>query len=483
MKTSPMKHQVVGAAALRAAPEFFALGAEQGTGKTWMLLNDAEEQFNAGAIDALFVVAPKGVHTNWVRREIPKHLSVPTQATYWLSGGGKRRMAAVERLLRQDPGDELLVLAMNVDAVNTTSGFEVAKRFLKRYRCMMVVDESQRIKNPAAGRTKRVHTLGEMAVSRRIASGTLVANNPLDLFSQYEFLRPGLLGTTSYRAFTAEFAELLPDNHALVRQIKARSRGRGSPQVIKRDAEGAPVFRNIQKLRGLISPHTYRVLKKDCLDLPEKIYQTHYFELSASQRRLYESVKEEMRYHREDGSIDVFTALTAINKLRQVTSGFIMLDGEASALDASDRLAALRGVLEDVSGQVIVWASFREELAQISHALRDMGVVQYHGGTSTADREEAVDAFQRGAEGARVFVANPAAGGTGLTLTAASTVVYYSNSFSLEERVQSEDRCHRIGTRKPVVYIDLVAQDTIDERIAAALQSKSLVAGQVLDGL
>src|SRR5690606_10545046 len=120
---------------LLAAPEFYALGAEQGTGKTWMLLNDAERQFESGNIDALFVIAPKGVHINWVRREIPTHLSVANQTAYWLSGGGKKRRAAVDRLLRQEPGEELLVLTMNVDAVNTKDGFDIASKFLKRFRC------------------------------------------------------------------------------------------------------------------------------------------------------------------------------------------------------------------------------------------------------------------------------------------------------------------------------------------------------------
>src|SRR5690606_34014729 len=113
---------------------------------------------------------------------------------------------------------------------------------------------------------------------------------------------------------------------------------------------GTLVFRNLEKLRALIAPHTYRVLKKDCLDLPEKIYQTHYFELTPAQRKLYDAVKEDMRYHREDGAIDTFTALTAINKLRQVTSGFILVEGEAAHLDASARLTALREALEDVEG-------------------------------------------------------------------------------------------------------------------------------------
>lgn len=481
MKTTPMEHQKEGERRLLAAPNYYALGAEQGTGKTWMLLNDAENQFNAGRIQGLFVVAPKGVHTNWVRREIPTHLSVPHQAEYWLSGAGKKQMARLERLLRQDPGEELMVLTMNVDAVNTKGGFEFATKFMRRFKCMMVIDESQRIKNPAAKRTKRIMSLAPLAVSRRIASGTLVANSPLDLFGQYEFLRNGILGTTSHRAFTAEYAELLPDNHRLVQEIRSRARG-GNPQVIKRDRFGNPVYRNLEKLQRLMAPHTFRVLKADCLDLPEKIYQTHYFDLTPAQKRLYDSVKDDMRYHRADGEIDTFTALTLINKLRQLTSGFIMVEGEPTELrEAKPRMDALQDLVEDIDGQIIIWASFREELRQISEMLAEHGVVQYHGGINAKEREEAVDKFQSGE--ARIFVANPAAGGTGLTLTAAKTVIYYSCSFSLEERLQSEDRCHRIGTRHPVVYIDMVATDTIDERIANALQTKEAVAAKILDGL
>lgn len=478
MKTEPMKHQTTGLQRLAAAPEYYALGAEQGTGKTWMLLADAERQFTSGRITGVLIIAPKGVHVNWVRREIPRHLSAPHRAEFWLSGAGKRHTRRLERLLSTEPGT-LAIAAMNVDAVNTKGGHDYALRFLRLFRTMLIVDESQRIKNPAAKRTRKVLGLGELARSRRIASGTLVANSPLDLFSQYEFLASGLLGTTSFRAFTAEYAELLPANSPLLQNIKAKGR-RGTPQIVKRDKNGAPVFRNLDKLQRLIAPHTFRVLKKDCLDLPEKVYQTHYFDLTPAQRRVYERVREDMRWEREDGAIDTFTALTLINKLRQVTSGFILVDGAAAQLrEAGPRLEALKELMKDLSGQVIVWASFREELRQIARELHHWGVVSYHGGTSAAEREEAIEAFQSGR--ARVFVGNPAAAGVGLTLTAATTAIYYSCSFSLEERSQSEDRCHRIGTHAPVVYIDLVARDTIDERIAAALQAKAGVAQEILN--
>lgn len=488
VKTKPMAHQKIGRARLAKHPDVYALGCEQGTGKTWMLLADAERQYAAGAISGLLVIAPKGVHVNWVLREIPKHMSTEHVAEFWLSGASQKHKRRLERLLQTE--DALAILAINVDAVNTPNGMKFAHRFLTHFRCMIVVDESQRIKNPKSKRTQRTILLGEQAVSRRISSGTIIANSPLDLFGQFEFLRPGLLGTTSYRAFTSEFADVLPAYHPLVQHIleeqakKNKNKGgfRGTPQIIRQDEKGNKVYRNLDKLRKLIKPLTYRVLKSECLDLPEKIYQTHYFELTSPQRRTYERVAEEMRFIRDDGDIDLFTAMTLLMKLRQITSGFILVDGEATELkESGPRLAALKEIVEDAEGSIIVWASFREEIRQVVKALRSLGVVQYHGGTSTKDRTEAVDSFQSGE--ARIFIAHPAAGGLGLTLTAASVVIYYSSSFSLEERIQSEDRAHRIGTRHNVVYIDLVARETVDERIAAALQKKAIVAAEILNGL
>lgn len=394
--------------------------------------------------------------------------------------------------MKIEPGEKLAVLAMNIDGINTPHGYSFAAKFLKHFRTMMVIDESQRIKNIDAKRTAKAIKLGKLAASRRIASGTLIADRgPLDTFAQFEFLAPGagLLGTNSYRAFAAEYAELLKADHPVMQEIKRRADRRKpgmgkhtNPPLIKKDELGRPIYRNLEKLQRLMSPYTFRVLKRDCLDLPEKIYQTQYFDLTPAQQRVYEHIKENKRYMRDDGEIDAFTALTVLNKLRQVTSGFIMVEGEATELkESGPRLDALEEVVQDTDGKVIVWASFREEIRQIAERLAAYGCVQYHGGVGPKDREAAIEAFQEGE--ARVFIANPAAGGVGLTLTAANTAIYYSCSFSLEDRLQSEDRCHRIGTHEPVVYIDLVARDTVDERIAAALQAKEGVATQILEGL
>lgn len=486
MKTTGMNHQIIGLGRLAANPVYYALACEQGTGKTWMLLADAERQFQADHIEGLLVVAPNGVHTNWVRREIPTHLSIPSIAAHYKSGASKKLVARVERVINERECDELAVLTINIDALNTKNGLNVCKRFLTRHRCMMVIDESQKIKNPTAARTKKATLLGDMAVSRRIASGTMLSNGPSDVYSQYHFLKPGLLGTRSYRAFVSQYNVILPPDHPVVMKAKERSRfGNAEPQILATDpVTGQPKTRNLDKLSALMAPYTYRVLKKDCLDLPDKIYQTHYFELSPKQRALYNQVKEELRYERPDGEIDLYTALTLGTKLRQVTSGFIMIDGQAHLIPAAEnpRLAAYLALREDIEGAVITWAHYRAEIAMIVKALRAQGrtVVEYHGGIKGPEREAAIDAIQSGR--ATDIVMN-SAGATGITLTAAETALYYSHDYVLENRQQGEDRNHRIGTKSNVLYVDLVAEDTIDERIAAALQSKALTAKVVMDAL
>lgn len=485
MKTEPMAHQVLGVQRLKANPKFFALAADQGTGKTRMLLEDIEHQHKTGLITAALVIAPKGVHINWVRREVPIHMSVPVQTDFWVSGAGVRRKQRRERLL--GACDELIIFAMNIDALNTKDGVAYAEKFLHAHNAMMIVDESSRIKSGSAGRTKAAISLGRMATSRRIASGTMIAQSPLDVFYQFEFLAPGgrLLGTTSYRSFVAEFAEVLPTNHPLVRHAAARSRFGTAPQIIKTDADtGRPIFRRLEKLQQLMSPYTFRVLKTDCLDLPEKIYKTFYYDLEPGQRAIYEVAEKQLRYERESGDIDKYTALTKVTKLQQIVSGFIKTaDGLQSVSKGNPRLALLKDTIEDLEGQFIIWAIYRHEIEQIAALLSDLGIqtVEYHGGVAEKDRELAIDTFQSGQ--ARAFLGHAQAAGIGLTLTNASTAIYYSCGYSLELRLQSEDRCHRIGTKHSVVYIDLAAMDTIDEKIVAALQSKSDVAAAIVNGL
>lgn len=490
MKTVGMTHQLEGLARLEGK-RYFGLFCEQGTGKTWIGLADAERAFGLDKIDGLLVIAPKGVHTNWTRREIPMHVSAPVKVAAYRAGS-KPAIRSVHAL-QTEAGDKLRILAINIDALNHKEGFGLARRFLATHRAMMIVDESHRIKTPSAGRTKRTLALGRLAVARRIATGTPLTNAPPDLYSQFEFMRPGLLKTDSYRAFVARYAELLPDDHHLMRHITtrmkqtnrwaARAMEAGTwqpPQLYARDHDGAPRWRNLDELRELILPHTFRVLKKDCLDLPEKIYQTRYFDLNVDQQRVYDRVERELIIEVGEDLLSVH-ALAARMKLQQITSGFVNIEGEPVYVSEDNpRLALLKEVIEDQQGPFIVWARFREELASIMRLLVEMGIpaVEYHGDTKDKARDEAVDGFQAGRY--RAFVGQPGAGGIGLTLTAAESAIYYSNDFNYGTREQSEDRCHRKGTVKHVVYIDLCATDTVDEGIAAALQRKAATAAEVL---
>ena len=486
MKTNPMAHQLVGRERLRSS-RYFALAAEQGTGKTWMMMDDMEWLKENGHADAALVIAPRGVHTNWVLREIPRHMSMDVKADYYLSGASKAKMAKIEAIC-ESTSDAFRVLSINFDAFITKKGREIAERFMRSGKVAVYVDESSRIKNLSAKRTEAIIEVGKLAVVRRIASGTMISNNPLDLFAQFEFLKPEgkILGTTSYRSFVAEFAEVLPKDSAMVKKIMEERKLRYAPQIIARDALGRQKFKNLEKLRGMISPFTYRVLKSECLDLPEKIYQTAYYELTPQQTILYAELKQRLRFYKESGDLETFTKLTVSGKLQQILAGFIMFDGEVTKLmpfDENPRMQLLKEVVEDVEGQFIVWAHYREEIQQISDLLNSLGIsnVQYHGGVSTKDREIAVDSIQNGS--IRAFVGQPVAGGIGLTLTNAETTIYYSNSYNLEVRLQSEDRNHRIGTRNNVVYIDLCAAGTVDEKITNALQYKEDVAMAVMNNL
>lgn len=461
----------------------FGLFCEQGTGKSVILLAEAERYFERNIINGMLVVAPNGVHTNWVKREIPKHLSCRHSAVAYRSG----QKAAINKVeaWSKDRTHELRILTINIEAVNTEKGFALCKEFLTTHSAMLVMDESDRMKNPNTGITKRMLALAPYATVRRAATGTPVNNNPADVFTQFKFLSPGteLLGTNSYRAFVAEYAELLHEKHPLVEHIikKQKNKRVPAPQIVAKNPDGTPRWRNLDRLAELIEPHSFRVTKAECLDLPEKIYKTHFFQLNNTQRAAYDQMEQSFYLMMEDEIITA-TKLTALLKLQQITSGFVLHEGDALYIeDKQPRMTALQEVIKDVRGQFIVWARFKEELFAASAlcSAMDIPYVRYDGSVSRKARDKAVDGFQSGE--ARAFIGQPQAGGVGLTLTAAETVVYVSNDFSMRTRNQSEDRAHRIGTKNPVVYIDIVAEDTIDERIAQALQDKTNLAAAILD--
>lgn len=488
MKTEGMKHQLEGLEFLNGR-RWGGLFCEQGTGKTWILLADAERCYKEGKIDAVVVIAPNGVHTNWTRREIPKHLSGPYKAWAYRSG----RTLEGFRTIMKDGAPSLKILTINIDAILHKEGFSVVVQFMKGRRVMLIIDESHRIKGQKTTTTKRAQKLGLLATCRRISTGTPLTNSPQDLYPQFEFLKPGFW-RKDFRSFTARYAKLMPDHTGIMRHIAARQAAQSSwvrraqangtwkgPQMVQKDSRGRKIWRNLDELTTLLEPHTFRRLKKDCLDLPDKIYRTIDFELTPSQKAAYDHIQEQ-HFLEVGGDLLEVTGLTARIKMQQITSGFVLFpDGRAEYIaDGNPRLAALRDIIEDQSGQYIIWAHFKEEIRAICAMLTELEITncQYHGDVSKTDRELAVDGFQEGKF--EVFVGQPASGGVGLTLTKAERAIYYSQSYNWGVRAQSEDRNHRIGTEKSILYITLAAIGTIDQDIADALEHKEETAEIVL---
>ena len=540
-RIEPYEHQYRALEFVEGKP-YYALLMEQGTGKTLVEIVDYARRFVNGQLDGALVEAPNGVQANWVRRELPRHwpVEVPYAAAAWSSGMSKAETERMKEFLQPNEGRAFRILTMNYESLNTETGYAAAIAFLASLgpKAGMTGDESQRFKTPGAGRTKKILKLKPLAPAlRSIMSGTPIVKCPWDAFSQFSFLSDAILGTTSYTAFKAEYARLLPPGHGLLRHIEMRLRpgiearnayrvqhilgseeraaalkeivdrelSFKAPQIVERDpTTGLPLWRNLDRLDRLLDAWSFRVLKKDCLDLPEKVYSTTLFQMTATQRRAYEKLRDELRLELEDGDIAPVQRLGALTKLSQITSGYFLVPGtdvqqRIMPLEKNPKVAVFLEELEtclENGESIIVWARFQAELQDIARILQEKAskapeaekgwwtFAEYHGqiGSKTA-RQAAIDDFEAGR--ARIFLSQQAAGGTGLTLIAAAslarsmTVVYYSNTFGGEDRWQSEDRAHRIGQEKTVRYIDICAEDSIDETVQLALRAKVDVAAMI----
>jgi SNF2 family DNA or RNA helicase len=444
----------------------YALLLEMGTGKSKILLDTIALLYASGRITGALIVAPKGVVGNWIDGQIPAHLcdKIPRTVLLWGAEQTKINVQAQARLT-SCPG--LAVLAMNVEALATVRGQEYAARFLRARPCLMAIDESTTVKNPSAQRTRAAIKLGRLAAYRRIMSGTPVTRSPLDLYSQAQFLAPGLLDHSSFFSFR--------NRYAILRQRRMGTRSFA-------EITG---YHRLDELRAKIERWSSRVMKSDCLDLPAKVYVTRAVELSAEQRRAYDQMRRDSVALLASGDVASATVvITQILRLHQICCGHLPVEGGGVVALPHHRLDELMHILDETSGRVIIWATYRHDIHAIEAAIASVygreAVVSYFGDTGEEARSFARDAFQDPASPVRYFVGQPRTGGYGLTLTAASAVIYYSNSFDLEIRLQSEDRAHRIGQTQSVTYIDLMARGTVDERIVEALRAKLSLAGQVL---
>jgi SNF2 family DNA or RNA helicase len=467
----------------------FALLAEMGTGKTATMIYNMVDLWLEQKLTDVLIFAPNGVHSNWTRLEIPKHVPdyfMYTMATWSanLNWAGQRKL---KKLMEKESSTEnVRILAMNWESIQTKRGFEIAKKFcIGSNKLMIICDESDNIKNPEIKRTKALFTLKTFSKYRRIMTGTPVNNSPFDVFSQFSFLDEKILGTRSFISFKKRFSEQVDNNSVLVEAIRGKTGS--TPFIVAKGQDGKPKYKNLDVLAKMIAPYSFRILKEECLDLPKKVYKTIDFELTPEQKKFYKTVEEECRVVFE-GDTTVLNKLTALLKLSQITSGYCVIPGMDEPIRISGgnpKLDLLEEWVEKIiknGEKVIIWARFRIEIKDIVARLKKLKgahIVEYHGGTSKNDREFAIDSFENGES--NIFVGSQQAGGSGITLIAASYVIYFSNNFKLRDRLQSEDRAHRIGQTKSVVYINLCATDTIDEYIINSLMNKKDIAEEILD--
>jgi len=354
---------------------------------------------------------------------------------------------------------------MNVDAFSTSKGVEFAAKFLRCHRTMMAIDESTTIKNPDAKRSKHICSLGQYAKYKRILTGSPVTKSPLDLYKQCEFLGEGLLDFTSYYAFRTRYAIL-----------KTMNFGSHSAKV--------PVgYKNLQELSDKIALFSDRVLKEDCLDLPDYTYQKRIIQLSKEQQKIYDQMKNVALAQMDGKLMTTSTALVQLMRLQQITCGHFKADDGTLKIIKNERVNALMDILEEVEGKAIIWAHWRHDIDSIVKAIEKEypgSVMTYYGSTSTEDRAKAIKAIQDPNSKIRFLVGTPQTGGYGITLTEANVMIYYSNGYDLEKRTQSEARINRIGQKRKMTYIDIICEKTVDERIVKALRKKINIASEVM---
>ena len=464
-KTKPFDHQLK-ALEMSWDKKVFAYFMEMGVGKSKVLIDNIAMLYDKGNINGVLIVAPKGVYKNWFDSEIPTHIPdhVEKKMVLWQSNITASKQKELDVLFKTD--EDLHVLIMNVEAFSTKKGTQFAKKFLSCHTTLMAIDESTTIKSPTANRTKSIIDLGRDVKYKRILTGSPVTKSPLDLFTQCYFLDPWLLEQQSYYAFKTKYA--------ITKRI----------HVGARSVEIVVGYRNLGELSDKLKPFSYRILKDDCLDLPEKTFMKRIVRLTDEQEKVYKQMKQLALAELNGKLVTTASVLTQLMRLHQITSGhFVANDGTTQILK-NERLDELINVLNEIEGKAIIWAHYRYDIQIIVEALKkefgEKSVVTYYGDTSQDDRQKAIRDIQDKDSPVRFLVGTPQTGGYGITLTGANTMIYYSNGYDLEKRQQSEARIDRIGQTRYMTYIDIICENTVDEKIVEALRKKVNIASKVM---
>lgn len=443
--------------------EYFGLFFEVGCGKSRTLIEMLEQRFwVAGRVLKTVILTPLIVVENF-KREFEQYGQLSKGKVLALTGPMDRRLKDFR--IKAQNGNYILIT--NYEMLYNTA---LCQEIFQWKPEVFVADEVHRLKDPKTKRTKRATNLADICMYRFGLSGTPILNTQLDLFSQIRILDGGKTFGKNFFVFRSQYF------------YDANSGRRGThsyfPMWLPRPGIDAELQRRIQ-------PFTMRVLKKDALDLPELVRKDFLVDLGSEQERAYCSMKKDFIAFLNDKACVASMALTKALRLQQIVSGFIKME-DASEICFQDlpRLAALQTLLEDITptAKVIVWACFKKNYEMIENICKQLkvGYAMLHG--ETTDKQVQIDTFQNDGK-CRIMVANPGAGGIGINLTAASYMIYYSKTWSLEHELQSEARAHRGGSEihDKITRIDLVAKGTIDEVITETLNKKKKTSTSVLD--
>jgi len=463
-KTKPYAHQLK-ALEMSWNKEVFAYFMEMGTGKSKVLLDNISMLYDKGKINGALIIAPKGVYKNWHDSEIPVHMvdHIDKKVVLWQALINQKQKDKLDILFK--PEVDLHILLMNVEALSTKKGVDFAYKFLISHNSLIAVDESTTIKNPSAKRTKNILKLASLSKYRRILTGSPVTKSPLDLYTQCLFLDEYLLDHSSYYTFRTRYAVMRTANF----------NGRSVQIVVG--------YRHLDELAEKLKSFSYRVLKDECLDLPDKTFMKRIIQLTPDQKKLYTQMKQMALAEMNGKMITTSTVLTQLMRMQQITCGYFKADDGTTQEINNNRIGELTDLLDEIEGKTVIWAHWQNDVKHIIKAVvKEYGegcCVDYYGLTPQSERQNNINKFQNDPK-VRFFIGTPATGGYGITLTAASNMIYYSNGYDLEKRQQSEARIDRIGQKKPMTYIDILAEDTVDERIVKALRKKVNIATQIM---
>lgn len=518
---APYGHQVTALQRIASRPsspsdqDVFALLMEYGTGKSKVVCDEFGAREEAGDLQDIAVVAGAGSYRNWDRdksaaqpSEFHRHLSGDLgsrlRTAAWVSGQGVVAKRALDTFIRDVDPRRPRALVMNIEALSTVQAArDLMRAFLSApgRRAMLVDDESTNIKDGSSERAKQMLKLAPLAAARRILTGLVVPNSPMDLFSQFEFLDWRVLGQRSFFSYRSRYAVLKRVSFLPTEVLMARGAGIPGIQGMGRDdlvkalearhllkrSEVATVevaYRNEGELSDLIAPYSYRVLKGDCLDLPPKVYMPiREVPLTDEQRRIYRDMKETASAELASGKFATAQlAITRTLRMRQLICGY-QVDEDGNEEDVPERRSRdLLEVLGEHHGKAIIWVPFKRTLLKLEQlVLKEFGpgtVAKYYGGNVGTRLED--EARFLSDPSCRFMLSTQAAGGRGNTWNVASLVCYFGNDYDLELRLNSEDRAHRAGQDKSVAYVDWVAPGTSEEKIIPALRAKIDIASVIM---